>query len=56
MGYVWVNELSENVVLIAVLIYAARLAIKGHLSAGAATSFFFYQIQLGENFTVSFSN
>ncbi|CAD5209630.1 unnamed protein product [Bursaphelenchus okinawaensis] len=51
MGYVWVNELSENVVLIAVLIYAGRLAIKGELDAASATSFLFYQMQLSENFT-----
>lgn len=53
MGYAWLNELSENVVLISVLVYAGHLAMTGRLTTGQITSFLLYQLQLGETFYVS---
>uniref|UniRef100_A0A1I7RYP1 ABC transporter domain-containing protein n=2 Tax=Bursaphelenchus xylophilus TaxID=6326 RepID=A0A1I7RYP1_BURXY len=50
MGYAWLNELSENVVLISVLVYAGHLAMNGLLTIEQITSFLLYQLQLGENF------
>ncbi|CAD5210025.1 unnamed protein product [Bursaphelenchus okinawaensis] len=50
MGYAWLNELSENVVLIAVLVYAGHLAMNGLLTIEQITSFLLYQLQLGETF------
>ncbi|CAD5210027.1 unnamed protein product [Bursaphelenchus okinawaensis] len=50
MGYAWLNELSENIVLISVLVYAGHLAMNGLLSIEQITSFLLYQLQLGETF------
>ncbi|KAI6241142.1 Antigen peptide transporter 2 [Aphelenchoides fujianensis] len=49
-GYTWLNELSENLILVSVLFYAGHLAMKGQLTVNQATSFLLYQMQLGENF------
>ncbi|KAI6195376.1 Antigen peptide transporter 2 [Aphelenchoides besseyi] len=49
-GYTWLNELSENLILVCVLFYAGHLAMKGLLTVNQATSFLLYQMQLGENF------
>ncbi|KAI6183113.1 Antigen peptide transporter 2 [Aphelenchoides bicaudatus] len=50
LGYTWINELSENIILVAVLFYAGHLAMKGQLTVNEVTSFLLYQMQLGENF------
>jgi ATP-binding cassette subfamily B (MDR/TAP) protein 9 len=50
LGYTWINELAENIILVAVLFYAGHLAMKGQLTVNQATSFLLYQMQLGENF------
>lgn len=55
LGYTWINELSENIILVGVLFYAGHLAMKGQLTVNQATSFLLYQMQLGENFYVSSS-
>lgn len=53
VGYAWISELSESVVLVAVLVYAGHLAVKGMLSTAQVTAFLLYQLQLGETFYVS---
>ncbi|KAH7699911.1 Half-transporter 2 [Aphelenchoides avenae] len=50
MGFTWVNELSNNIILIAVLFYGGHLVLTSKMTSSQIISFLLYQMQLGENF------
>ncbi|KAI1727003.1 ABC transporter domain-containing protein [Ditylenchus destructor] len=50
MGFTWVNEMANNVILIAVLCYGGYLVLTNRISVDGIIAFLLYQMQLGENF------
>ncbi|KAI1722692.1 ABC transporter domain-containing protein [Ditylenchus destructor] len=50
MGFIWVNEIANNIVMIAVLCYGGYLVLTNRIAVDAIIAFLLYQIQLGENF------
>ncbi|KAI6190557.1 ATP-binding cassette sub-family B member 9 [Aphelenchoides bicaudatus] len=50
IGFSWINEFAEYIVLLAILFYAGHLALQGLMTVNQITSFLLYQLQLGEVF------
>ncbi|VDD91923.1 unnamed protein product [Enterobius vermicularis] len=49
IGFIWVNELFQAIIIIAVLWYGGHLVLTNKLKADLLVSFLLYQMQLGEN-------
>uniref|UniRef100_A0A0N5AN58 ABC-type antigen peptide transporter n=1 Tax=Syphacia muris TaxID=451379 RepID=A0A0N5AN58_9BILA len=49
IGFLWVNELFQAIIIIAVLWYGGHLVLMHKLKADLLVSFLLYQLQLGEN-------
>ncbi|KAI6227749.1 Haf ABC transporter 4 [Aphelenchoides fujianensis] len=50
VGFNWISDFAENVVLLSILFYAGHLAIHGLMTVNQITSFLLYQLQMGEVF------
>jgi ATP-binding cassette subfamily B (MDR/TAP) protein 9 len=48
-GYTWLNELTDNAILVAILFYGGHLVLTGKMEVNGLFSFLLYQLQLGEN-------
>jgi ABC-type multidrug transport system fused ATPase/permease subunit len=53
IGFSWMNDFAEYIVLLVILFYAGHLAMRGQMTVNQITSFLLYQLQLGEVFYVS---
>lgn len=52
--YIWLNEFAANIVLIGVLCYGGYLVLLERMTTDGIIAFLLYQVQLGENFYVTF--
>uniref|UniRef100_A0A0N5AMH6 ATP-binding cassette sub-family B member 9 n=1 Tax=Syphacia muris TaxID=451379 RepID=A0A0N5AMH6_9BILA len=49
MGYMWTNELCDNIILVGILFYGGHLVLSGKLASENFIKLLLYQLQLGEN-------
>uniref|UniRef100_A0A914Z044 ATP-binding cassette sub-family B member 9 n=1 Tax=Panagrolaimus superbus TaxID=310955 RepID=A0A914Z044_9BILA len=47
-GYTWLNELTDNAILVAILFYGGHLVLTDKMEVDGLFSFLLYQLQLGE--------
>jgi ATP-binding cassette subfamily B (MDR/TAP) protein 9 len=48
-GYTWLNELTDNAILVGILFYGGHLVLTNKMDVNGLFSFLLYQLQLGEN-------
>ena len=49
IGFLWVSELFQTFIIVAVLWYGGHLVLQGKMKADLLVSFLLYQMQLGDN-------
>uniref|UniRef100_A0A1I7WTE1 ABC transmembrane type-1 domain-containing protein n=1 Tax=Heterorhabditis bacteriophora TaxID=37862 RepID=A0A1I7WTE1_HETBA len=49
IGFIWVSELFQTFIIVAVLWYGGHLVLAGKMKADLLVSFLLYQMQLGDN-------
>ena len=49
IGFLWVSELFQTFIIVAVLWYGGHLVLQGKMKSDLLVSFLLYQMQLGDN-------